>query len=490
MKDRDKNILLATSVLVLTSLTCDSVATAIPATSVPDSNQPPLTETSPSQETQISTGVLSEVTETAKHDQIVSSLPSDRPEAQGGNSEIKTFQIAAGGNTFDLAMYQLSPEALANQLPIELKDAEGQTTQVVEGVALFTQSNHYDGSTSMERLIAIPVKTDSGVGVTWVYDENGYPTEAGQSIDLTRAVFAYNVPVAAGSKLSFAPLTSKPEEIVRYGLPNPLTITIDGDPPSPMTVDVSLSNGIGTPVSGESTAVPPPTPELPTATPEPAYFSNAKTAITLAETKGQYAEWVKDTCKENITMDPANIQFVVNNLPSVNMNDLGSNIKTNSYETGYKQARNIQLCDNNIRPINPREFGLEGKEDISIVPYIYMDTAGNQVVFQFAIGKNGIEMMKQNGFFSDKNGPRLQPADKLPTLFADIFISGESGGPEDASAIVKGNTFYESQGVTKKDVFDLLTRIAATGVFSPEDQQLIESTVFLPSLGIGPSANQ
>lgn len=214
----------------------------------------------------ITSGEYEEVTDKSEHDTIVSSLPEGRPGALGGDDNIHTFKIDAGGRNFKFAIYDVSAEDAPKQPGVELTDKDGKSTTILQTKALYAEYFGYDGSSSWERLVlvAVPEVSQDGkptgeTGVVWVYDEKGFPkTEEERSIDLSRPVLSYFIPLEKDSTMSFTPVTSDPELLVKIDPAKPITVTPEKEPSTGFReVALYTSSGtIGEPVSAISTATP------------------------------------------------------------------------------------------------------------------------------------------------------------------------------------------------------------------------------------------
>ena len=248
----------------------------------------PTPETAPTiaPETKVTSGELSMITDQAKRQEIISSLPKDRPDAEGGDQNIETFKINAGGTDFNFAMYNLTQDEIANGVVIETTDANGKKTDIVQSVALYSQIVDYSGKASWTRLIGIDVpQTDpSGKtehGIIWVYDTKGFPkppnlpvigtdpsgksivdTSKAPTVDLSRPVLAYVVPPQSPNKISFAPLTSEPSQMVKFDTPKPLDIKVGESSPNEIQISPVVfkftSENTGAPVSAVTTETPTP----------------------------------------------------------------------------------------------------------------------------------------------------------------------------------------------------------------------------------------
>lgn len=223
----------------------------------------------------------------------------------------------------------------------------------------------------------------------------------------------------------------------------------------------------------------------PTATPEFTYKQITNTdqetqisRITLEDIKNKkVSRWILSLpeCNKPITKDPSRIDFQFKNDETP-----GIISWIRDYEPPYVYPGNHFLCS--LLKINPDQFGLLGKRDAFVFNYIWEDINGRKAVFQFLMGREGIDWMKKYGFAGNPtNEPYMSPV-----LVADEHsYKSYSGYSFDISELANGKIFYASQGHTQNEIKDLFQRIAETDSFSDEDLEFIHSTIFLGSPNTG-----
>lgn len=189
-----------------------------------------VSETHPSTATsteivKVTSAEITQVTDATLREKAISSLPGDKPEAEGGDGSIEVFDANVGGTHFKLYMYKMSQQAIADSKTIEITN-NNTVFELKNQVAVYADFINYTGFVAPVRLVGVstPEVDENGVptGVTnnlWYYDPGWNPTLGGV-VDTSRPVFGYK---SDGTDFIFDP----------DGLMSP-NVQIDGYTPDPL----------------------------------------------------------------------------------------------------------------------------------------------------------------------------------------------------------------------------------------------------------------
>lgn len=189
-----------------------------------------VSETHPSTATsteivKVTSAEITQVTDATLREKAISSLPGDKPEAEGGDGSIEVFDANVGGTHFKLYMYKMSQQAIADSKTIEITN-NNTVFELKNQVAVYADFINYTGFVAPVRLVGVstPEVDENGnlTGKTnniWYYDP-GFNPAVGGVVDTSRPVFGYK---SDGTNITF-----DPDSLMT---PN---IQIDGYTPDPL----------------------------------------------------------------------------------------------------------------------------------------------------------------------------------------------------------------------------------------------------------------
>lgn len=206
-------------------------------TPIGNSNSTEMTPTQTSEIKNITAADLIVYKNESERQTIISSLPEDRPENK--NDNIDVFKIQVGDQFVNFVMYEVTDEEAKNGVVVKTI-SNGEVTYSLQNIALYTEVIEYGGTKRWERLIATNPSLN-GDNTVWIYDPNGYPAEADQTVDTSRAVLGYD---KNGVNILVQPLIIDPNQIAGYDYTQALPVKFNEIPSlmknaSPIKFEVS-----------------------------------------------------------------------------------------------------------------------------------------------------------------------------------------------------------------------------------------------------------
>jgi hypothetical protein len=133
--------------------------------------------------------------------------------------------------------------------------------------------------------------------------------------------------------------------------------------------------------------------------------------------------------------------------------------------------------------INPREFGIEGKNNAYIIISAFQDKDDKRVA-QFTIaGKKMVDRLYKGGWLTDPIDG-IAPFNRSDsTLDIDLIAEGAKPGKEDDLRVLgKHETLYGAQGKTIDDVNRVFGEISEADIFTDETANFFNTTVFYTAI--------